>query len=277
MSTTLTTLQRDLQKIRERIEARKQHAGGPLARLRADPACILADAGMAPDPWQAELLRCTADRVLLLCSRQAGKSMTAAAEALRTALLEPPALILLLSPTQRQSAEIFRAKFLELYRPWRKVVPPLRETALTLDLNNGSRVISLPESEGGIRCYSSVSLLVIDEASRVADDLYRAVRPMLAVSHGRLMALSTPFGMRGWFHEEWTSARMWERVRVTASQCPRIDAAFLDEERQSLGERWFRQEYLCSFESCVDQVFSEETIQKMFSTDFKSKLGGVQA
>jgi hypothetical protein len=45
-------------------------------------------------------------------------------------------------------------------------------------------------------------MLVIDEASRVDDTLYLAVRPLLAVSGGRLVALSTPFGKRGWFHDE---------------------------------------------------------------------------
>jgi hypothetical protein len=122
-----------------------------------------------------------------------------------------------------------------------------------------------------------VALLIIDEASRVSDPLYLAVRPMLAVSQGRLMALSTPFGMRGWFYDEWSGPKRWERVRITANECPRITPEFLEDERQSLGERWFRQEYMTSFEDAVDNVFSEETIQKMFAHDFKSKLGGVQA
>lgn len=66
------------------------------------------------------------------------------------------------------------------------------------------------------------------------------------VSRGLLLALSTPFGQRGWFHEAWQGDGDWERVKVTAEQCPRIPAAFPAEERQALGERWFRQEYLCS-------------------------------
>ncbi len=41
--------------------------------------------------------------------------------------------------------------------------------------------------------------LKIDEAARVSDELYRAVRPMLATSGGRIVLLSTPFGKRGFF------------------------------------------------------------------------------
>lgn len=205
--------------------------------------------------------------MLLLCSRQAGKSATAASLALKTILLQRGALVLLLSPTLRQSGELFRDKFLRLFHPWRNVVPPTRETALTLELANGSRVISLPGSEEGIVGYSSVALLVIDEGARVSDALYKAVRPMLAVSRGRLIALSTPFGKRGWFFEEWVSARPWERTRITADQCPRITPEFLAEERESLGETWFNQEYGCVFSDCIEAVFSQADIARALTDE----------
>ncbi len=227
----------------------------------------MTKAGMIPDPWQATMLRGQDKRTLLLCSRQAGKSQTVAALALKVALLQWPSLVLLLSPSQRQSTELFRDKFLKCYEPWRKAVPPVRETALTIELSNGSRVVALPESESGVRCYSGVSVLVVDEASRVSDDLYRAVRPMLAVSNGRFLAMSTPFGKRGWFYEAWISQQPWTRIKITAPECPRIPPEFLEEEAQSIGERWFRQEYLCSWEDTVDAVFRESDIEAAMSRD----------
>jgi hypothetical protein len=197
---------------------------------------------------------------LLLCSRQAGKSTAAAALALREALLWPGSLVLLLSPTLRQSGELFRDKVRRLYDRLGRPVPAARESALQLELANGSRVISLPGDEETTRGYSGVRLLVIDEASRVPDALYYAVRPMLAVSGGRLIALSTPFGRRGWFFEEWQGQGRWARVRVEARDCPRITPAFLAEERQALGERWYRQEYECSFEEVIDAVFGYDDV-----------------
>jgi hypothetical protein len=228
---------------------------------------------MAPDPWQVALLRSPARRILLLCSRQAGKSQVAAALALRAALLEPPALVLVLSRSMRQSGELFRGKLKPLYNALGRPVPTVQESALTMELANGSRVISLPGDEETIRCYSGVALLIVDEAARVPDDLYRSVRPMLAVSGGRLLCLSTPFGKRGFFHDEWHSARPWQRVRVTAEECPRITAAFLAEERQALGERWFRQEYCCSFEDTVDQVFQYEDVMAACAADVAPLFG----
>ena len=270
----LATLRREIAHLRRQIEQRAAQTSGALARLRADPARILSDAGMAPDAWQADLLRASWSRALLLCSRQAGKSQVAAALALQAALLRPPALVLLLSPTQRQSGELFRDKVMRLYQGLGAPVAATQETQLTLTLANGSRVVSLPGEEGTVRCYSGVSLLVIDEAARVPDALYSSVRPMLAVSRGRLLALSTPFGKRGWFYEEWAGPRDWRRVQVSAEQCPRISREFLDEERQALGERWFRQEYLNSFEEMVGSLFRQEDIDAMVSDDVQPWFAG---
>jgi hypothetical protein len=181
-------------------------------------------------------------------------------------LFGPPALVLVLSPSQRQSGELFR-KVLDLFGALERPMGVTAESALRLELANGSRVVALPGDEKNIRCFSGVALLVIDEAARVADALYYAVRPMLAVSQGQLVALSTPFGKRGWFHDEWHGEGAWERVKITASECPRIPAGFLAEERRALGERWFRQEYECSFEDTVAAVFAYEDIQAALSSE----------
>jgi hypothetical protein len=207
--------------------------------------------------------------LLLLCSRQSGKSLTAAALAVQTALLMPGSLTLLLSPTERQSGELFRDKVKRLYNGLGRPVGTAAETALTMTLANGSRVVSLPGAEGTIRGYSGVALLVIDEAARVPDPVYCAARPMLAVSKGRLCCLSTPFGKRGWFFEEWHGPGQWERVKITADQCPRIPAAFLAEERLALGERWYRQEYQCSFEDTVGAVFAHADIHAALTDDIE--------
>ena len=248
-------------------QLRATRAARVLDRLKSDPAATMTLASLTPDPWQARVLQSTADRLLFLCSRQAGKSTTAAAIAVRTALLEPGSLILLLSPGLRQSGELFRDKVMKQYRRLGSPVAARSETGLSLELENDSRIISLPENEETIRGYSGVRLLIIDEASRVADDLYRAVRPMLAVSRGRLVALSTPFGKRGWFFDEWGGTNTWERVKVTAAQCPRITPEFLAEERKALGERWYNQEYFCTFEDAIDAVFSHADIQAALSDD----------
>jgi hypothetical protein len=92
---------------------------------------------------------------------------------------------------------------------------------------------------------------------------------MLAVSGGTLMMLSTPYGKRGVFFEEWTGERRWERYEVPASQCPRISEAFLAGERRSLPDWVYRQEYECSFEETEDAVFTTEMVDGAVSQDVK--------
>jgi hypothetical protein len=211
-------------------------------------------AGMPPDEWQQDLLSSTAQRILLNCSRQSGKSTMTGVLAVHTALTQPGSMSLLLSPTQRQSGELLR-KCLEIYRGTGRQVQALNESALSLSLANGSRIVSLPGKDATVRGYSGVDLLAIDEAARVPGDLYMAVRPMLAVSGGRLIALSTPFGNRGWFYDAWISSDDWQRYQITATDCPRISPEFLEEERANIGEFWFRQEYECVFLDSQSQAF----------------------
>jgi hypothetical protein len=99
---------------------------------------------------------------------------------------------------------------------------------------------------------------VIDEAARVPEDLHRAVRPMLAVSGGRLICLSTPYGKRGFFYDAWAnSGDDWARIEIPASRISRISSAFLAQERRAMGESWFRQEYHCSFEALEGLVYPD--------------------
>lgn len=226
--------------------------------------------GAAPDPWQASVLDSDDSRVLLNCSRQAGKSSVSAVLAIHGALTEPGTLQLLLSPALRQSQELF-AKCMEAYTAAGRPVPPAAETALSLRLTNGSRIVSLPSKEGTVRGYSGVRRLIVDEASRVPDELYFAILPMLAVSGGSLLAMSTPFGKRGWWFQEWVGGDGdWKRIEVPATACPRIPADFLEEQRRRMPARWFNQEYLCMFEEAEDAVFRYEDIDAAFTSEVEA-------
>ncbi len=227
---------------------------------------------MVPDRWQEELLRSGSPRVLLNCSRQSGKSTTSAVLALHKGLYHPGSLVLLLAPALRQSQELF-AKLGAFYGTLGEPLKAFGERRLSLELTNGSRIVTLPGSERTVRGFSGATLLIVDEASRVDDGLYYAIRPMLAVSGGALMMLSTPFGRRGVFFEEWTTGEGWERYEVPATSVPRISEKFLDEERRSLPARVYRQEYECSFEDVEDQVFSYEDVTGAMSGEVTPLFG----
>jgi len=225
--------------------------------LALDPGLILQAQGFQPDPWQQDFLLCQDRQVLLLCNRGAGKSRTTSALALHKALFSPQSLILVLSRAQRQAGEIFRY-IKQGYNAIRQPIPLIKETETQLELQNGSRIVSLPGKEDTIRSYQGVSLIILDEAARIPDDLYHSVRPMLAVSKGRLIALTTPYGQRGWFYKEWHDEQAaWKRFKTTWRDCPRIDADFIEQELRSMGEAWVKQEYECEFTAMEGLVYPD--------------------
>jgi hypothetical protein len=230
-----------------------------------DAVALMEQSGLTPDSWQYEVLTSDAPRTMLNCSRQSGKSTVAAAIALAEALRQG-SLVLLLSPSLRQSTELF-TKVLRLYRHVDHTVPPEQQSALQLRLANGGRIVSLPGKEGQIRGFSSVGLLIIDEAARVLDELYLSVRPMISVSRGRIVLLSTPFGKRGFFYREWAEGDGWYKVEIPADRCPRIDREFLQEEYRTLGDLWYAQEYQCRFVDAVNQVFTFEAVMAALSNE----------
>jgi len=124
------------------------------------------------------------------------------------------------------------------------------ESSSVLAVEGGGRVLSLPASEATIRGYSAVNLIIEDEAARVPDELNAAVKPMLAVSKGRIILMSSPDKKEGHFYEIWRDEITypdWQRIEVKGTDCPRIDQSFLDSERRELGTRLFMREYMCQF------------------------------
>ena len=235
-------------------------------RTALTPVEILRMADMEPDPWQTEVLSWGGDRLLLNCSRQSGKSTVAAARAVGMLMAKPGAQVLMTAPSQRQSGILFRAAIdlvvssgLELNaEAWNKS---------TIELPDGGRIMAVPGTEQTIRGVPALDLLVIDEASRVTDDLMVAVMPMIATTGGTIMALSTPAGQKGWFFEEAASASAgggrWAYWKITADMCPRIPQDHLDEMLDKMGEAVFEQEYFCRFLLGDRQVFSVGAIDSI--------------
>jgi hypothetical protein len=233
--------------------------------MALDPAYFMEICGYSPDAWQQEFLRSPSRRLLLNCSRQAGKSSVVAIAALHEALYRPGALALIVSPSLRQSSETFRI-LLRAYARCGVVMPTVQESTLKIELANGSRVLSLPGSADTLRGFSAVTTLILDEAAQIPDPLFDTLTPMLAVTSetSRLIALSTPHGRSGWFWRAWSEGEEWTRITLRAEECSRISAAFLREERSRLGDALYAQEFGCEFIQSEDQLFSDEVIARMF-------------
>jgi Helicase len=237
-----------------------------------DPGLIARDIGIDRlDDWQARLIDEPPRRLLCLCGRQVGKSTAAAVCALNSVIYSAPSTVVLISPSMRQSVELFRT-FHGMWQALPNRPAATYETLQRLELENGSRVVSFPGNERTVRGLASVDLIIIDEAARVDDDLLAGVRPMLAVSNGSLFAITTPAGKRGWFYEQWLRGVGWSRISIKSAECPRISAEFLAEEREQLGPLVYSQEYECAFHDEIGAAFMADLIAAAFVTDFPAFL-----
>ncbi len=233
-----------------------------------DPTLLAEDIGLDLDAWQRAFLHSPSKRSILCCSRQSGKSTVTAVRALHTALYNSGALVVLAAPSQAQSAELLRT--IRLMHAKLEGVPELiGDSVLKVEMANGSRIRALAQSESG-RGLAGAALVVFDEASRCDDDLFVSLRPMIATSNGALILLSTPAGKRGTFHDLWHNGdSAWERVSVTAKDCPRISAEFLAAERKELGEARFAEEFGCEFIDSDTAAFNSSIIDSAFSKDLR--------
>jgi hypothetical protein len=222
-----------------------------------------------PDPRQCAVLDPSIEQGILNCTRQWGKSTIIAVKAVHHAFTRPESLVLAVSPSLRQSAEFVRkaAAFLR-HLGIRRRGDGLNSASLILP--NGARIVGLPGKEDTIRGFSKPGLILIDEAARVPEEMYEAVRPMLAVADGALWLMSTPNGKRGFFWDVWsTGGPEWTHIKVPAADCPRISARFLDRERRALGDRSFRQEYCCEFLESEDQLIRDDFIDRAIRSDIE--------
>ncbi|MFZ0011583.1 MAG: phage terminase large subunit [Halobacteriota archaeon] len=242
----------------KKLEASRTSNAASEMRIPRDPVAFARLLGIEPDPWQRDLLTATDPRIILNCGRQTGKSTVVAILALHHALTRS-AVVPILAKSQRQSEELLR-KVVAFFHRLGAPGGSRGESATALELNNGSRVIALPGSEETTRGYSA-SLLLIDEAARVSDELYYSSTPMLAASNGQLILLSTPHGKQGVFYRTWNEGQGWKKITVPAEECSRITKEFLDEERRTMGESWFRQEYCCEFTQEEGAIFNEAWVQ----------------
>jgi hypothetical protein len=225
-----------------------------------------------PDPWQKDALFhliTLRENTLMLCSRKGGKSFCVGAACYLEMLMGGFALVL--SRSDRQAMLVM--EYVKAFERKHRLVAPSRPpTAHEIRLVNGGRSLAVPCREDTIRGIHNVTLLVIDEAARIPDDFYGAVTPMLDVlNDGRLCLLSTPFGERGFFWNEWTGngRQNWVRHKYPWTSCSRLTPEFIEEERQSHGDDWVRQEYELKFMSTTANFFDMAAMEKLCTSDFQ--------
>lgn len=268
----------------------------------ATPAQYVASLGIEPFDWQVEELRpIEDDRVLLLCARQSGKSTVAGAETVHVGKHRPRSLALIVCPSKDQS-EIVMGKVDEFITHDAGIPRLRRDAVYTKEFANKSTIHALPGTERSVRGYSNPDLILLDEASRVPDETYMAVRPMMTGGGTKMIAATTAFGKRGWFYRAWTNPdSRWRKILVRVAWEPHgtelVPAMPEDEFRAywasrgvsayystrhryqdllddliEMGEQWFRQEYCCEFLDREGSLFAYDDIMAAFREEHMEAL-----
>jgi hypothetical protein len=219
---------------------------------------------MELDPWQKTILESDTD-IVVRSGRQVGKSTIIAKKAADYALKNSEKTILIIASVERQAYLLFEKVLNEIWEHNYKSIckGKDRPTKHKIQLTNGSTIYCLPTgmSGYGIRGYT-VDLLIADEAAFIPEAVWTAVTPMLSVTGGKKILISTPFGKGGYFYDCFNDDN-YTKFHISSEDCERIPKEFLERERKRMTKLQFAQEYLGEFVDELRQYFPTELIQKI--------------
>ena len=233
--------------------------------------------GFEPDKWQMRVLEASKN-VVIRSGRQVGKSTIVALKAFFFAVENPKKTVLVVAASQRQSGLLFekmKSFVIETMPDYIEGEP----TQTRLELKNGTRIYALPAGRTGyaIRGYS-IDLLIADEAAFISEAVWVAIIPMLAVTKGTLILLSTPFGKGGYFYNCFGDPD-YLQFHISSENCPRIPKQFLQKEKSRMTKLEYAQEYLGEFIEEFTQFFPTELIKSCctflewsYKKDYKDNL-----
>ena len=183
---------------------------------KADHAIVRECTGRDP----ASMPRDGFKTALFLTGRRSGKSRIASLIASYEAALSgrestlakgEQGLVVCISPTKRQS-QVVRHYIRGVFDTPLLLNEISRETTEGFSLNNGVSVETLVADWRTVRNFSLLSVILDEcaflgysEESKVRSDteLVRAIKPGLATTGGRLIAISSPYAMKGWCYTQY--------------------------------------------------------------------------
>lgn len=256
----------EITRLEKQIEQFKLLRYDPLMELEVIPSHIdfgEAVLGSPFDRWQREYMEAAPknDRVAIAASRQSGKSTVTALFVAYCLIFYANFEILIASRSLRQaSAYVDKVRQAVLTLIPKKSMVQLNR--LSMELPNGSKIISIPTAQPDAGRGFSPMLMVLDEAAFAPEPLFTAMMPSVAATHGALHMISSPNGRQGRFFEAFEGEAVevyWSR-RITWHDCPRMTAEQMEIERRAMGDFAFRQEFLSEFLTPLGAFFNADAI-----------------
>jgi len=214
-------------------------------------------------------------RVIIMESRQAGKTTTSAAYILWYTLFQADKNVAILANKEKTSREI-----LSRYQLMYENLPIWMQQGIKVwnkgdvELENGSKVFTAATTAAGIRS-KSVNLLYIDEAAiipnNIADQFFTSVYPVVSAGQTtKILITSTPLGYNH-FWKFWNDAENGRNgfvpLFIPYWEIPGRDEKWASEQRGVLGEVKYNQEVLCKFLGSALTLIRADTIEQMSYND----------
>lgn len=226
------------------------------------------------DDWQKKYIESDPDQdCFLLTTRQGGKTTAMSIKSVELCVhkFSKGQNILICSITEKQAYRML-AKALayatEKY-PNQIMRGKDKPTMHRILFKNGTGVYCYAAGETGEGLRGdTIKKLMIDEGSRMSEEFFIAVTPMLSVARGSMDIASTPFGKKHKdgsekFFYKCSKDKHFKKFYVHAKDCPRHTAEFLKREQERMSKLQFAQEYEAKFLDDLRQVFNDEWIKKV--------------
>jgi hypothetical protein len=244
------------------------------------------------DKWQEDFINTKGDKILC-CGRQVGKSTICAIDAGEWAINNDDKNILIIAPTERQAYALFEKvlNYLLLNYKYKISFGKDKPTQTKITLRNGCKIYCLPTgiSGTGIR-FMTVGRLYADEASRIREEVWTAVTPMLLTTGGETILLSTANGSRGKFADIATNkdgaynsfTRFFANSEEVIKNRPICETwtkeqrekaiEQLEREKSRMSRREYAQEYEGRIIDEINQFFPSSLIKSIMCLNKEEKL-----
>ena len=228
---------------------------------------------MSLDAWQKEYIETEPNKdCFLLCGRQVGKTTAMSIKAVELCLkhFKKGEYILICSITEKQGYHMLAKALAYASEKYHSKILKGKDkpTMHKLNFSNGTGIFcyAAGETGEGLRGYT-IKKLMIDEGSRMNEEFFIAVTPMLSVVRGSMDIASTPAGK---LHKDGSEKffykcsldEKFKKFYVNAEDCPRHTKEFLNNEKERLSKLAYAQEYNAIFTDELKRLFDGLLISK---------------
>ena len=218
-----------------------------------------------PDAWQVEFVSARDPFLLALCSRQVGKTSSAAVVVWDA--MTRGEFVLATAPSLRQAIEFGRR--VEFQRQSDPYAPALiKSNQQEIELVNSGRFVVLPSDGSTIRGYAGASIVLVDEAAFCSNATIEALMPSRA-ENGRILMLTTPGPTRNYlFHELWTKGSV-RKIYARSVDIPRMKKK-VEFDREHMPAARFASEHLLQWNTDAHSFISRDVIEEAVTHDVEA-------